>query len=222
MKILSGVILVAACLVAAHAFPGARNGDGDDRNRDTVLILPPDQLMGATDVLENSDENPWNLSGMFRSNLLDRWYSSIQEMRAFMRQMANQIADRMTAGILSSEEDGVPIIRLPEGANTTSVTKVVEGHVVTVNETTYTNGNDTDGIVIRVRVIDVRPENDTIVRGDGDGDGELTTTLPTSTNRRTTTVTNRNEDGTTASRSVETVEDLDNDLFGNQVEPLNA
>ncbi|XP_017877098.1 icarapin-like [Ceratina calcarata] len=221
MKILSGVLLVAVCLVAStHAFPGVRDADSDEKKVDTVLILPSDQLMGATDFDDtDSAENPfWGWNSMIRSNLMDRWYSNIQAMKAQMRRLANMMA----AGILSSisdEDTGSPWIKIPEGANTTSTTKVVDGHVVTVNETTYTDGDDESGIVIRVRVIDVRPENETILRTESEEDVEVTT-LPS--RRRTTTVTTRVGDGTTASRSVETVEDLDNEISGNQVETLNA
>jgi len=52
-------------------------------------------------------------------------------------------------------------IQIPEGANTTSTTKIINGHVVTVNETTYTAGDDLSGTAIRIRVIDVKPLNNT-------------------------------------------------------------
>ncbi|KAL7296339.1 hypothetical protein TKK_0010353 [Trichogramma kaykai] len=47
--------------------------------------------------------------------------------------------------------------RLPEGANTTSTTKIVGNHTVTINETTYTDGDENSGMVYRIRVVDVKP-----------------------------------------------------------------
>ncbi|XP_012218780.1 icarapin-like [Linepithema humile] len=53
-------------------------------------------------------------------------------------------------------------IDIPEGANTTSTTKIIDGHVVTINETTYTSGDETSGTSFRIRIIDVKPQNETI------------------------------------------------------------
>lgn len=85
--------------------------------------------------------------------------------------------------------------------------------MLTINETTYTDGNDEYSTLIRVRVIDVRPQNDTLLLTESETDSEVTT-LPT-------TVTSK-EDRTTPSRSVETVEEFDNEIPKNQVDTLTA
>ena len=85
--------------------------------------------------------------------------------------------------------------------------------MLTINETTYTDGNDEYSTLIRVRVIDVRPQNDTLLLTESEADAEVTT-LPT-------TVTSK-EDRTTPSRSVETVEEFDNEIPKNQVDTLTA
>ncbi|XP_018359660.1 PREDICTED: icarapin-like [Trachymyrmex cornetzi] len=61
-------------------------------------------------------------------------------------------------------ETNIPI---PEGANTTSTTKIIDGHVVTLNETTYSRGNENGDISFRIRIIDVKPLNETEVIGGG-------------------------------------------------------
>ncbi|KAK1124499.1 hypothetical protein K0M31_006850 [Melipona bicolor] len=126
-----------------------------------------------------------------------------------------RLRDQM-AGILSHipEQGVVNWSKIPEGANTTSTTKVINGHVLTINETTYTDGNDEYSTLIRVRVIDVRPQNDTLLLTESEADAEVTT-LPT------ITVTSK-EDRTTPSRSVETVEEFDNEIPKNQVDTLTA
>lgn len=84
--------------------------------------------------------------------------------------------------------------------------------MVTINETTYTDGSDDYSTLIRVRVIDVRPQNETIlttVSSEADSD---VTTLPTGTN----------DTSTQSSRSVESVEDFDNEIPKNQGDVLTA
>ncbi|XP_068987905.1 icarapin-like [Bombus flavifrons] len=230
MKTFAEVLLVVACFVAyTHSFPGARNADTSDKNNvDTVVVLPSDvgsQMMSAAfdfpDVSFDSDsdslESPtWNWNRLFRSNFLDGWYSSLQ---AHMKRIRDQMA-----GILSRiPGDGVVNwSKIPEGANTTSTTKIINGHVLTINETTYTDGDDEYSTLIRVRVIDVRPQNETLLQTENEADAEVTT-LPTVTGTGGTTGTDTSKvDRTTPSRSVETVEEFDNEIPKNQVDTLTA
>lgn len=76
---------------------------------------------------------------------------------------------------------------------------------MTINETIYSDGNDTEGTVIRVRVIDVKPQNGTTTLPENDNE----TVIPTST---ITPTENDNNEATTPQRSVETVEDFDNEI----------
>ncbi|XP_018311455.1 icarapin-like [Mycetomoellerius zeteki] len=57
--------------------------------------------------------------------------------------------------------------KIPEGANTTSTVKIINGHVVTINETTYTSGDDISGTMFRIRTVDVKPQNGTELIGGG-------------------------------------------------------
>lgn len=89
---------------------------------------------------------------------------------------------------------------IPEGANTTSTTKIINGHVVTVNETTYTSGDENGGTAFRIRIIDVKPQNE----------NDITTKI--------------GDDSTpkTPSESAETVEDFNNEISKNGGDPLTA
>ncbi|XP_076181980.1 icarapin-like [Ptiloglossa arizonensis] len=208
MKTFGGVLLVAACFVACtHSFPGAFDFDSRELlNRSTFDI----DDMGFDD----SEEMPtWSWSSLFRSHPLDGFYSSMQNiMKRWREQMA---------GILSRipEQGVVPWSKIPDGANTTSTTKVINGHVVTINETTYVDGDDTYGSLIRVRIIDVKPQNETILLTESEADAEVTT-LPTTVTSATSTLSS--EDRTTGLRSVETVEEFDNEIPKNQVDTLTA
>ncbi|GLV37367.1 hypothetical protein CBL_10666 [Carabus blaptoides fortunei] len=64
----------------------------------------------------------------------------------------------------------VPRIGSPNGGNTTSVTKIIDGHKVTINETVYSSGDGENvASVVKVRVVDVRPNTDE------DGAGSINT-----------------------------------------------
>lgn len=83
---------------------------------------------------------------------------------------------------------------------------------MTINETTYTDGSDDYSTLIRVRVIDVRPQNETI----------LTTVSSEADSDVTTLSTGTNDTSTQSSRSVESVEDFDNEIPKNQGDVLTA
>ncbi|XP_076749420.1 icarapin-like [Xylocopa sonorina] len=226
MKTVGVVLLVVASFVAStYSFPGARdNGNNEEKGMDTVLVLPSntrDRVISRADdflepALDDSFEDPvWNLSNLFRSSIMDRWYSDLQ---ANMRRLRDHLA-----GIFSRipEEGTVNWSKIPEGANTTSTTKIIDGHVVTINETRYTDSNDEFGSAFILRVIDVRPLNDTILQTESDAGSDVTTLPPGVTTRRTSGTAN-NEGRTTPARSVETVEDFENEIPKNQVDTLTA
>lgn len=74
--------------------------------------------------------------------------------------------------------------------------------MVTINETTYTSGDDASGTAFRIRIIDVKPQNDTVpaIGSDADAPPKPTAAAP---------------------ESAETVEDFNNEISKN-VETLNA
>ena len=89
--------------------------------------------------------------------------------------------------------------------------QIIDGHVVTINETTYTDGDENSGAIFRVRVIDVKPQNETLEIG---GNPEAEPVTPSGPKKEA--------ENTTPPRSVETVEDLENEIPKNQVDTLTA
>lgn len=110
------------------------------------------------------------------------------------------------------------------------VTQVIDGHVVTINETVYKS--DDDNTYVRFRIVDVKPENPTGVTADSDAkdidqnSGEVTDSTATNDNSpssSTPTTTESTKEETTKSRSVETVEDSgNNEIPDNKDDSLKA
>lgn len=101
--------------------------------------------------------------------------------------------------------------------------KVIDGNVVTTNETIYTGNNNYSTLVMRIRIIEVEPENETNPVAESDAPFEVVT-LPTvteSTSETNTGTTTNKKDNTTPTRSVETVEEFDNEISKDQ-NPLTA
>lgn len=136
MKTLGGVLLVAACLVAcANSFPGAREDDSEERKN-----VDPFFDSVAFDIPDANEEMSLIYKHMYS------WYSCMKEL---MR------------GMVGPDIFGSSFGEIPKGANTTSTTKVIDGHVVVINETTYSGNEDGFKTVLRVSVVDVRPQNET-------------------------------------------------------------
>lgn len=179
-------MLVAACFVAcAHSFPDARQDDNDG----LLLLEDPEREYEKSLPIDPFDTDPilslsWNWPNC--------WYTRMSDLITKL----------------------MPWTTNPKAANnTTSTTNIIDGHVVTVNETTYADGNDEYGIRIRVRVIDVKPENET--------EREPNAGVTTSPTVAATQPTSSQEERTTPARSVETLEEFD-DIPKNQVDTLAA
>ncbi|KAI4497128.1 hypothetical protein M0802_007874 [Mischocyttarus mexicanus] len=134
--------------------------------------------------------------------------SSFQYLSKTLQETINRLRDQMAniaSHFPSNTGFSTPWSKIPVGGNTTSTTKIINGHVLTINETVYKDSNDTDGIIFRVRVIDVKPQNDTGNVNENE-DGLL---IPISTE---TPSESDSGEGTTPQRSVETVEEFDNEI----------
>lgn len=101
--------------------------------------------------------------------------------------------------------------------------QIIDGHVVTINETTYTDGDENSGAIFRVRVIDVKPQNETL---EIEGNPEAKPVIPSGPKKDVEQVNKagpkKDVENTTPARSVETVEDLENEIPKNQVDTLTA
>lgn len=94
--------------------------------------------------------------------------------------------------------------------------QVIDGHVVTVNETTYSSGDDNIGAVFRIKVVEVKPSEEPEAEGEGEEGGEASTAAP------------RGEPTTSKSESEldeenhEHTNEIPNPKVGSEVDDLNA
>ncbi|XP_046734272.1 icarapin-like [Diprion similis] len=186
------LIFASALFAVAFAYPGARSAspESDEKSEQVLpIIIVPEDL---------DDCCGSRFFSSFSDNPLDGFLTRMQNM---MKTLREQVAASLPG--FSNSDDLYDLPKIPEGANTTSTTKVINGHVVTVNETTYSDGDENGSTVLRVRVVDIKPAND-----------EDTEILDTE-NVATSAPKPANEEPTSPSssptdRSVESVEDFSN------------
>ncbi|XP_034942846.1 icarapin-like [Chelonus insularis] len=219
MKSLLAIFVLVSLLAFAHCFPGLPRenvedeGDGRPRTHQVELIYPEPKNF----------DNDRDTFGLFpfsfnwrpiRFDFSPR-FGSLRDLMKMMTDLFNDVP---------SFDDMKPFGgKIPEGANTTSITKIVDGNVVTVNETTYTDSNDNSGTFIRVRVVHIKPENETTLPSGGyDGNVDVGggEEIEETTNTRTTASSTQEE--TTPARSVETVEEFGNEIPRSQADVLQA
>lgn len=209
MKIFVNIFIIATCfLVFSYAFPAFDSSEESDekKNVDTLLVLPGSdmemfdrpRIPNLNPDFNDSDES-WPL---FRPGSFGYLSDSLQQIMNRLREQMASIASRFSLNPGFS----TPWSKIPLGGNTTSTTKIINGHVLTINETVYKDNSDTDAIVFRVRVIDVKPQNDTTIITENE-DGAV---IPTVTS--TPTENDGSQEVTTPQRSVETVEEFDNEI----------
>lgn len=215
MRLLVSVLLVSALLVAcARAFPAFDSSEESEerKNVDTVVVLPKlgMDLFGRPRISDIPDTSSFDVddSDSYTNVYLGFLRQTLQEMLKKLRDEMSDLASRLPSG-----PSFIRPWKTPEGANTTSTTKIIDGHVVTVNETSYSDINDNEGMYIRVRVIDVKPQEETTT---SDTQGLTTTPVPITDEAENKEVT------TTPTRSVETVEEFDNNIPQNEGHVLNA
>jgi len=191
---LSFFIFASALVAVAFAHPGKHSShlrrEVDLDEEDPIILLAG--ISPEEDVFEESFFGPAR--------------SPFNGFMSSMQSMMNSLKQRIAQHIPSYSGPGsfFGFNNIPEGANTTSTTKVINGHVVTVNETTYSDGDDVQGTVVRVRIVDIKPENDPI-NVNPDIEGEAVDS------REEETITPSNTE-----RSIESVEDSE----GNEIPKL--
>ncbi|KAK0081588.1 hypothetical protein PV325_011901 [Microctonus aethiopoides] len=144
-----------------------------------------------------------------------------------IKRLRDQMSRLPTSGI------SYPFGKIPENANKTSTTKIIDGHIVTINETTYNDDDSNSTFVFKIRTVDIQPENGTDITGfnDGGNNGDNVENVDNSDNGggeqiekdKDSKSLDSNNNETTTERSVETVEDPgNNEIPDNQVETLTA
>ncbi|XP_066154129.1 uncharacterized protein [Euwallacea fornicatus] len=107
-------------------------------------------------------ENPFgdNPFGSLSSNLegvLDRMRQQIASLlNLFPANNSTEDISLFPAGLENPVFSGIAGIDLSKG-NSSSVTKVIDGRTVVINETEYKNEDDFGGTFFKVRIIDVKP-----------------------------------------------------------------
>lgn len=78
-----------------------------------------------------------------------------------MTDMLKSLREQMTQVLHRLPSENTEWKEIADGkGNTTSTTKVINGHKVTINETTYANEGDTAGTFFKIRVVDVHPTSE--------------------------------------------------------------
>lgn len=235
-------VLLASLLALALAHPGvtrdssaAESSETDELKGDGVVLMLPARH-SVFDEAEVDEPLPGYWHSFRFSNPFDGLFTRMQEtMNRIRAQMEATLAGQMGQGGLT------PWGKVPEGANTTSTTKVIGDHAVTINETTYTDGDENSGTVFRIRIIDVKPLNETAAEaaaGAAESSGEaeaedaeeVESHGPSATGSPAAASEAEAEDGdreelsspVPVSRRPETAEELDNEIPKNQVEVLAA
>ncbi|XP_011501055.1 PREDICTED: icarapin-like [Ceratosolen solmsi marchali] len=208
------LFLLSSCIALAHTFPGANRDSIEsmeikDKDDGVVLVVPVrknifDEQTDEEKPLTTSLWRPFRFDSSPFDGLMIRMQMAINKIRA---EMAAALASQLRHSNLT------PWGKIPEGANSTSTTKVIGEHAVTINETTYSNGNDDAATIFRVRVVEVKPLNETV---------ESTSVEETGTKFPTMEQEEHEELTTPVLHSVETVEDIDNEIPKIQVDTLSA
>ncbi|KAJ8672704.1 hypothetical protein QAD02_003964, partial [Eretmocerus hayati] len=196
----------------------AESAESDEKNAGEVVLLFPDfpssRLGGVFGDMNDDDSNPLAGSGFW-----DPFYPRLQEViNQFRAQMAAAFAGMKPGSLMpGSLSPWGSSGQLPEGANSTSTTKVINNHRVTINETTYSDGDEDSKTFVKVRVVHVNP----IEESSESGESNVSASTPLEANQAEG---EREPLTSTAapSRSVETLEEFDNEIPKSQVEVLNA
>jgi hypothetical protein len=151
MKVIWAVVFSLGLLEAAFAHPAPREGSEE------IEFIPLEDQRGGPIVDTGVVGGPW-------FNPFDGLFESLAGMMARMRQQMDYILKRFPPGNRTLEDSPFPgfpdIADLDLGkGNTTSVTKVIDGHKVVINETEFKKQGDFGGAFFKVRIIDVQPNS---------------------------------------------------------------
>ncbi|XP_017773767.1 PREDICTED: uncharacterized protein LOC108560641 [Nicrophorus vespilloides] len=178
--------LCALVLLAICSFSAAYPANIKDVSEE-VDIVPLEGRRPSAHIPAYFDEDFDDVgvvdTGYFPSsyNPFSGFYSGLEAMMRSMREQLAFILNNLPARS-NRTEDGLPglgvfgNVDLSKG-NTTSVTKVIDGHKVVINETQYENKDENGGSFYKVRIINVLPDSEETTNGDSEettnGDSEI-------------------------------------------------
>lgn len=216
MKVQFTTILVLAVLSIAAGLPAPSPRDISDEVEIVPLEHNPygDQPIVDTGVIGYGPfSNPFsglleNLEGMM-TRMRQQMDTLLRRIPTIRSNSTEQIPDFPIGVDLPAFGD----IDLGKG-NTTSVTKVIDGHKVVINETEYKKEDDFGGAFFKVRIIDVRPDSSELTTNT---DAEVITTPPSIPDRESIENSIENEiiknDEARHTDNIETFDEVDNRPF---------
>ncbi|KAF7270310.1 hypothetical protein GWI33_016711 [Rhynchophorus ferrugineus] len=153
-SILTGCLLVVAC----SAMPAYK---------DQVESVPRAKPYGDQPIVDTGYFSDWQSPF---SNPFGGLFDNIDTIMTQMRKELSSILQRfpMGRGPNTTEETDYPVIAGPftriSGddtlkGNTTSVTKLINGHKVVINETEYKNDDIHGGTFFKIRIVDIAPDS---------------------------------------------------------------
>jgi len=145
------------CVFALVAVAACVPVDNKSKNPDAEVVIVP--LEGPQDVFDLDDgvvdtgyPGPYFFNPF--GNPFSGFMSGMDDMMKRLHDQMSQVLHRLPA-------DNGDWKEITEGkGNTTSTTKVINGHRVTVNETTYGDDGKDSGSFFKIRIVDVRPASE--------------------------------------------------------------
>ncbi|XP_071454967.1 icarapin-like [Hetaerina americana] len=172
------LLLLFTLVALAASFP-SRDQQWSSPAQDDVIIVPLEGVkprggeesgeedFGIRRATDDDYESPWSssFSGFFQGMQAMMWQLRNQ-MQEVLRRIPQETLEGSNSFDIGQSWNGIP-------GNTTSTTKVINGHVVTVNETTYTRGNNGSSAVFHIKVVDIKPQQ-SATEGEIEGSNEET------------------------------------------------
>nr|AEE62013.1 unknown [Dendroctonus ponderosae] len=161
MELTKSVMFIFGYLcVACSSLPAHRKVDE----------ITPIEAYGDQPIIDTGVFDGWE--NPFSSNPFGGLFGSLDGIMERMRQQIASIMNRLPIGKASNDTE---VLSFPGGfeqpafpsisgidlskGNTTSITKVIDGHKVVINETEYKNEDDFGGTFFKVRIIDVKSDS---------------------------------------------------------------
>ncbi|KAG5878418.1 hypothetical protein JTB14_002501 [Gonioctena quinquepunctata] len=142
LAVLLGIVSTIAALPAAKV------------NDDVEIIPSKPNTYGDQPIIDTGvfQEGPF-----FSSNPFGGLFGNLEGMMTRIKQQIDSAFNFQIGSIPNIPQ--FPPVDLGKG-NTTSVTKVIDGHKVTINETEYKKEDDFGGSFFKVRIVNIAPEEE--------------------------------------------------------------
>lgn len=177
MELNKAVILFVGVVVAVCSGLPAQN------LKDEVEAVKPVGTYGDQPIIDTGFFSGWD--NPLPSNPFGGLFDSLESVMETMRRQITSLVNQFPLRPTNSSDDspafpgfingvdlpafpGIGDIDLSKG-NSTSITKVIDGHTVVINETEYKSEDENGGTFFKVRIIDFKPdESDLTTEGEAE------------------------------------------------------